>query len=232
MKKIMSGIVAIIFVVMSPALCAGQQSISEDSLQAASEDSMQNSSEDSLQTSSEDSLQTSTEESSQQTTEESSQNTTDNSFQYSTDETTGASSENSAQTTGEGSANLEGASAVTLVVGGAVVVIGLTAVGITYLVKVTGAEQEDVVAFQDQIYAAEGPEYQSVLDELGIEDRGLVHANDEIVADGYVIESDQDAADYLVALMLKLGEKTPVVKQKTSSCQPARYGDSVIPHYR
>ena len=213
MKKTIISVVVTAFIVMSPVLCAGQQAVSEESLQASSEDSLQNSSEDSLQNSSEDSLQTSTEESSQASTEESSQNTTDNSFQYSTDETTVGSSDSSTQATGDGSAGFGDASVVTLIVGGAVVAVGLTAVGITYLVEVTGAEQEDVVAFQDQIYAAEGPEYQNVLDKLGIEDKDLVHANDELVAEGFVVENDQDAADYLGALMLKLAVKSPVVLQ-------------------
>ena len=217
MKRTIIGVVVTVFLVMSPVLCAGQEAISEESLQASSEDSLQTSSEDSLQTSSEDSLQTSSEESSQASTEESSQNTTDNSFQYSTDETTVGSSDSSTQATSDGSAGLDDASVVTLLVGGAVVAVGLTAVGVTYLVEVTGAEQEDVVAFQDQIYAAEGPEYQAVLDELGIEDKDLVHANDELVVEGFVIESDRDAADYLGALMLKLAVKSPVLKPQTSS---------------
>jgi len=209
MKRTILGVVVTAFLVMSPVLCAGQQSISEDSLQSSSEDSLQNSSEDSLQNSSEDSLQTST--------EESSQNTTDNSFQYSTEETSGATSDSSTQGTTDGTAGLEDASVVTLLVGGAVVAVGLTAVGITYLVEVSGAEREDVVAFQDQIYAAEGPDYQYVLDELGIEDKDLVHANDELVAEGFVIESDQDAADYLVALMLRATRRSPEIKDKLSS---------------
>jgi hypothetical protein len=216
MNKTIIAVIVFAIVAMSPVLCTGQESISDDSLQASSEDSLQNSSEDSLQNSSEESSRSSTEESSQNSTEESYQNTTDNSFQYSTDQTTGASSDGSSQESTDGTAQLEDASAVTLLVGGAVVAVGLTAVGIIYLVNVNNATQEDVVGLQDQIYAAQGPDYQRVLDELGIVEKDLVHANDQIVADGFMIECDQDAADYLVALMLKLGEQMPAAKLKAN----------------
>lgn len=207
MKRIVASVIAVALLVTSPLVCLGQEAISRQSSQDSSEQSLQQSSEDSLQNSTDESSRQTTEESSQQSTEQSSQNSTDNSFQYSTEQTSGASSQGSTQASADGSSQLEGASAVTLLVGGAVVVVGLTAVGITWLVDVTNAKKHQVVAFQDQIYAADGPEYQQVVDTLGIEDKDLVHANDELVADGFVIETDQDAADYLVALMLRLTGK-------------------------
>jgi len=217
MRKAIVSVVAAACMALSPALCSGQQSMSDDSMQASSEDSLQNSSEDSLQNSSEDSLQNSTEESSANTTEQSSANTTDNSFQYSTDETTGASSEATTAGSSDGSDQSEDASVVIMTIAGAVVAIGLTAVGITYLVRVSGARQESVLAFQDEVYAAAGTEYQRVLTAFGIGDRDLVSANDAIVAGGYVIENDQDAADYLVALVLEITGRRPLVKDKLSA---------------
>jgi len=209
MKKMCARISVALFLVLLPALCAAQQSISEASSQQSSEESLQASSEDSLQASSEQSSQASTEQSSQNTTQQSSQATTDESSQNSSQQTTGASSEGSSQATADSSANLGDASAITLIVGGAVVAVGLTALGVTLLVEVTGATQSGAIAFQDEIYSADGPQFARVVQELGIEETALVRANDEVVADGHVIESDQDAADYLVALMLRLDLSRP-----------------------
>ncbi len=39
---------------------------------------------------------------------------------------------------------------------------------------------------------------------FALDDRDLIKANDELVAAGYQIASDQDAADYLVALIQRL----------------------------
>jgi hypothetical protein len=179
--------------------------MSEESLQASSQDSSQPTTEDSLQTSSEESSRTSTEQSSQEST----QTTSDNSFQWSTEETTVQSTENTTQATSDESAEIGDASAITMVVAGAAVSIGLTAVGVTYLIEVTGATRTGVIEFQDQIYAAYGPDYQRVIDELGIGGPELVAANDQLIAEGWVINSDRDAARYLVALMLILTGQSP-----------------------
>lgn len=177
--------------VLAPAIGVAQ-GMSEDSLQSSSQDSSQQS----LQSSSDDSLRNSSDESSRQTSEQSSQN--------STDQTTGASSEATTAGSAESSEELGRGSVIVLVVAGAAVAIGVTAVGVTLIVRASAAKKANIIAFQDQIYAGRGPDYELLIRELGVTEAALARANDELVAAGFVIASDQDAADYLVALLMKL----------------------------
>jgi hypothetical protein len=201
--------------VLQPVLCAAQ-SMSDDSLQASSQDSMQDSSQQSSEDSSQQSSEQSTQESSQQSSEQSTQDSSNQSSEQSSDQTTGASSVGTSDATlastemtvemTDGTVEAVGASsAFVLVVGGAAITIGVTVVGVILIVRAVGARQEDAIALQDQIYAGSGPDYETLIRELGVTEAELVRANDELVAEGYVIENDQDAADYLVALLLKLG---------------------------
>jgi hypothetical protein len=201
-------------VALAPAICTAQ-SMSDDSMQSSSEDSMQ----DSAGQSSEQSSQDSSDQSSEQSTQDSSQNSSQASSDDSFNQTSGASSQgtsdqstnpfimstdmtiDSAEATAEG---LGAASSVVLAVGGAVVAIGLTVLGVIWIVRVSSAKKEDAIALQDQIYAGRGPDYEILVSRLGVSDAELVRANDELVAEGWVIETDQDAADYLVALLLRL----------------------------
>ena len=157
-----------------------------------SADASQDSSQQSLQSSSEDSLQNSSQQSSQDSFEQ----TTGGSFQ--------ATTQGSADSSDESTAELGQGSAVVLMVAGAAVAVGVTAVGITLIVRVNSAERENVVAFQDQIYAGSGPDFDLLVLEYGVAEAELARANDELVAAGYGIESDQDAAVYLAELFLRL----------------------------
>ena len=207
-----------------------QEDISAQTSQDSSEASLQQSSEDSLQQSSEESSQQSTEQSSQQTTQQSteqssqqtSQNSTENSFQYSTDQTSAsfsATTDDSSQTSEQSAAGF----IVVVTIAGAVVGIGLTAVGVTSLVRVAGATQENILAFQDEIYAAAGVEYANVLSTFDVDGPTLVHANDELVTQGYVIESDYDAAKYLGDLIMKIaGGKVLVVGERSHGGQQSQ----------
>jgi DNA mismatch repair ATPase MutL len=194
MKKTL--FLTVVFVLVLPTFCVAQASMSEASLQQSSQDSLQQSSEDSLQQSSDQTTQ----ESSDQTTQQSTENSSENSSQQTSDESSNASSESSA----DSSAQLDQASVITLVVGGAVVAVGVTALGVTWLVDVSGATVADAIDFQDQVYAARGADFDRVVRELAIRPEDLVRAHDELVAEGLRIESDEDAADYLAALFLRL----------------------------
>lgn len=211
MNKTLCSVLVAVMLFALPAQLFSQESVSEQSLQESSQDSLQQSSEDSLEQSTDESSQQTTEESSQQTTQQSSDQTTEQSTQQSSDnssqQTTGASSEATTQASADSSAQSGDASLVVMVVAGTTVAVGLTAAGLTYIVRVSGAEQENVLALQDEIYAADGVEYSRLVNGLGVDEIVVIAANDEVVAAGYLIESDQDAADYLVELILRIAER-------------------------
>ena len=174
-----------------PMICAAQESLSEGSFQASSE----NSSQESTGASSENSSQYSTEGSSQWSADN-----TSNSPQTSSEATTHQSS---------GESN---ASYVTLLVAGAVVSIAITVGGILLTVRVSEARKEKALKLQDQIYLADGKDYQDLLTFFELDDRDLIKANDKLVAAGHQIASDQDAADYLAALILTLAKRSEKVQ--------------------
>ena len=161
----------------------------------------------------ETSSQNSFQESSQTSSQDSSQNSTEGSWQWSTDNS--SDSQASSQSTTDGSQNSEPL-AIALVVAGAVVSIAITVGGVLLTVHASQAKQEAVLRLQDQIYLADGKDYQEILTFFALEDRDLIAANDELVAAGHRIASDQDAADYLAALILALAKKSEKVQYQLS----------------
>jgi hypothetical protein len=170
------------------AFCAAQQGFSQSLFETSSQDSSQQSTDDSSQNSS------------QASSEGSSQWSTDNS----------SDSEASTEATTDGTRNSE-PSAIALVTVSAVVSIAIAVGGVLLTVHVTRARQEAVLGLQDQIYAGEGKDYRELLAFFELEGRELMAANDELVASGHRIDSDQDAADYLAALALALTKKSEKV---------------------
>jgi hypothetical protein len=179
-----------------PMICAAQESLSEGSLQASS----QNSSQESTGASSENSSQYSTEGSSQWSSD-----TTSNSPQTSSEATTRQSSWES------------NGSQVVLIVAGAVVSVAITVGGIILTVRVSQARKEQALRLQDQIYLADGKDYQELLAFFELDDRDLIKTNDNLVAAGHRIASDQDAADYLAALILALTKRSEKVQYQLSA---------------
>jgi hypothetical protein len=103
---------------------------------------------------------------------------------------------------------------VAFVAVGAVVSIALTVGGILLTVSVSRARQEEVIRLQDQIYLADGKDYREILSFFELQDRDLIAVNDELVAAGHRIGSDQEAADYLAALFLALARKSGKVQHQ------------------
>ena len=101
-------------------------------------------------------------------------------------------------------------------VAGAVVIIAVTVGGIILTVRVSEAKKEKVLRLQDQIYLADGKEYQDLLAFFELDGRDLIGANDQLVADGHKIASHQDAADYLAALIAALAKKSEKVHYQLS----------------
>jgi hypothetical protein len=99
-----------------------------------------------------------------------------------------------------------------LVVAGVVI----TVVGVTISIRVAIAKKAMTLGLQDQIYLAEGKEHRDLLNFFELNDKGLIKANDELVAAGYQIASDQEAADYLVALIRKLAERSQKIPYQLS----------------
>ncbi len=199
MKKELTVIAFLVLLFSVPMVSHAQQSISQDSLQTSSQNSLQ------------ESTGASSETSSQQSSAHSSQDSTRSSSQWSTDGTT-----NSPQASMDATSNSTkgNASVVALVVAGAAVSIALTVGGIILTVNVSKARKEEVLGLQDQIYLADGKDYQRVLDFFELGDRDVGSANDQLVTAGGQIESDQEAADYLAALMLALAEKSEKVQRQ------------------
>jgi hypothetical protein len=166
-----------------------------------SEASMQNSSQDSMANSSETSSQ------------ESSQTSSEGSWQWSTDNSSDSQASSEAST--DGSHNSDPL-AVALVVAGAVVSVAVTVGGVLLTVHASKAKAEAVLRLQDQIYLADGKDYQEILSFFQLADKDLIQANDELVAAGRQIASDQDAADYLAALILALTKKSEKVQHQLS----------------
>jgi hypothetical protein len=193
MKKKLTIVMLLVLLFSLPMFGAAQQSMSEGSLQTSS----QNSSQESTGASSENSSQYSTEGSSKWSTD-----TTSNSPQASTDATTNQSSGNSNSAT------------VAVIVVGAVVSVALTVGGIILTVHVSKAKKENVLRLQDQIYLADGKDYRDILTFFELDDQDLIEANDQLVAAGRQIGSDQDAADYLAALMLELAKRSQKVQRQ------------------
>jgi len=161
----------------------------------------------------ETSSQNSSQESSQTSFQDSSRNSSEGSSQWSTDNS--SDSQASSQATTDNSHNSE-PSSVALVVAGAVVSVAITIGGVLLTIHVSEAKKEAVLRLQDQIYLADGKDYQEVLTFFELEDRDLIEANDELVAAGHRIASDQDAADYLAALILALAKKSEKVQYQLS----------------
>ncbi len=146
--------------------------------------------------------------------EESLQGSSDNSLQGSSEESIQGSSENSTQASNNSSENsaqaISGvdASSSTLIIGGIVVATGLIIGGLILTAAVSNAKEEEVVGLQDQIYLAQGKEYAKILSFFEIGERDLIKANDELVIEGFQVDSDLGAVGYLSALFAKLIEKT------------------------
>lgn len=77
-------------------------------------------------------------------------------------------------------------------------------------------KKERMLGLQDQIYLADGKDYRDLLNFFALDERDLIKANDELVAAGYQITSDQDAADYLAALIRKLAERSQKMPYQVS----------------
>ncbi len=151
------------------------------------------------------------------------QNSSQNSFQESTQGSSEGSGQASADSSGASSAGTSegtsanlGTSTVALIVAGAVVVVGVTVTGIILTVNASKVKKEKVLRLQDQIYLAEGKDYQNILTFFELDGRDLMKANDELVAAGRQIASDQDAAEYLAALILALAQKSEKVRYQLS----------------
>ncbi len=166
-----------------------------------SETSMQNSSQESMATSSDNSSQ------------ESSRASSDGSWQWSTDNSSNSQASSQASTDATRASE---PSAVALVVVGAMVSIAITVGGVMLTVHVTEAKEEEVLKLQDQIYLADGKDYQELLSFFQLADRDLILANDELVVVGHQIASDQEAADYLAALILALTRKSEKIQYQLS----------------
>ncbi len=154
-------------------------------------------------------------DSSQDSAQQSSQNSTDQSSENSSNsdswaESSRSSSEQSSAGSSEQTSNGDGSQTVSLIVAGALTVVAI--VGTIITVKAKKAKQAPVIGLQDQIYLAEGKDYEAVRDFFGLGDREIGMANDELVAEGYLVVDDQSAADYLAALMLKCAERSDKVK--------------------
>ena len=175
------------------AFFATQQSISQSLFETSSQDSSQESSQTSFQ--------------------DSSRNSSEGSSQWSTDNS--SDSQASTEATSNGSPNSE-PSSVVLVVACGVVSIAITVGGVLLTVHASQARKEGVLRLQDQIYLADGKDYQEILTFFELNDRDLIEANDELVAAGHQIASDQDAADYLAALILALTKKSEKVQYQLS----------------
>jgi hypothetical protein len=194
MKKTLTIVTLLVLLFLLPMICAAQNNMSEGSLQNSSQESTQTSTQNSS-----DESGASSENSSQYSTEESTHATSD-SPRWSTDATTEESTHNSNSTL------------VALMVAGAVVTIAITVGGIILTVSVSKAKKEEALKLQDQIYLADGKDYEDILAFFELDDRELIKANDELVAAGRQIASDQDAADYLAALILALTKKSEKVQ--------------------
>jgi divalent metal cation (Fe/Co/Zn/Cd) transporter len=99
---------------------------------------------------------------------------------------------------------------------GAVISIALTVGGIILTVHISNAKKEAVLRLQDQIYLADGKDYREILTFFELAEKDLIMANDKLVAAGHQIGSDQDAADYLAALILALSKKSEKVQYQLS----------------
>ncbi len=160
------------------------------------------------QDSSKDSLQ----QSSQNSTAQSSENSS-NSDSFA--ESSRSSSQQSTENSSDSSANSDGTSEIlSIVVVGALVVVAV--VGVVLTVTAKKAKEEAVVGLQDQIYLAKGKDYEAIREYFNLRDSDIVSANDELVAEGYVIVDDQSAADYLAALMLKCAERSEKIKAEVA----------------
>lgn len=178
-----TAILIIILLLVFPVLSFAQNGISDDSMQNSAQDSSQESFG----------------QSSQESTDESSANSSENSFRQSSD----SSSAETAASSGQGSVDA-------IIIAGVAVGIGLTVVGVVLLVNVNGVKEEEIVGLQDQIYLAEGKDYDELRNHFQLDDIDVIQANDELVASGYCIEDNQSAADYLAALILKLAQKSDI----------------------
>jgi hypothetical protein len=162
---------------------------------------------DSSQNSAQDSSKDSSQQSSQDSSDESTANSSDSD---SSADSSKSSSEESSANSSDGDGDSSGT--VSLVVAGAVVVIAVAVAGIALTVKAKKAKEASVIGLQDQIYLADGKDYEAIRDYFGLRDRDIATANDELVAAGYVVVDDKSAADYLAALMLKCAERSGKVK--------------------
>ncbi len=179
MKKTFVLFMAAAFMLSQAMPAAAQESsISADSSQASSQESLQSSSD--------------------QSTAQSSANSDTSSAD--------SSGDSSAQSSDQSSA--DGGSGAVLVIGGAVIAVGLTVGGIILTVNATRVKEEDVTRLQDQIYLAEGAEYEELLAFFGLDGRTVGRIHDELVASRAPIASSQDAADFLALLALRLAERS------------------------
>ncbi len=154
-------------------------------------------------------------DSSQDSAQESSRNSLDQSSENSSDsdswaESSRSSSEQSSAASSEQTSNGDESQTVSLIVAGAITVVAI--VGPIITAKAKKAKQDNVIGLQDQIYLAQGRDYEAVRDFFGLGDRDIVMANDELVTEGYLVVDDQSAADYLAALMLKCAERSDKIK--------------------
>jgi hypothetical protein len=120
--------------------------------------------------------------------------------------------ENSAQDSSPTNESDESSTVAFTVLGGVTIVVGSTILTV-HALKV---KKERVLRLQDQIYLADGKDYRDILNYFELGDKDLIKANDELVAAGYQIASDQDAADYLAALMLALANRSQKVQYQLS----------------
>lgn len=191
MKKAFVLTIAAIYLAAQVPVAYAQETtgISEESSQQSSQDSTQQSS-------------AATSEQSSANSETSSQDSSEQSFAQSTEETT---------------ANSDGSEVgtVVLVVAGAVVVV--TIVGVVLTVRASKVREEAVLGLQDQIYAAEGPDYETLAKFFELDARSIGRVHDGLALERGPVRSNQDAADFLAAFLLALSERSEALKARLGS---------------
>ncbi|MBN1241315.1 MAG: hypothetical protein JXA15_01260 [Spirochaetales bacterium] len=186
-KALALAIAAVYLASQAPAAFAQESTgISEESSQQSMQDSTQQSS-------------AATSEQSSANSETSSQDSSEQSFAESTDDSNASSADGEAGT-------------VVLVVAGAVVVVAI--VGVVLTVRASNVREEAVLGLQDQVYLADGPDYEKLAEFFELDARSIGRVHDELALARGPVETNQDAADFLAAFLLALAERSETLKAR------------------
>ncbi len=152
------------------------------------------------------------------------QNSSQNSYEESSNQSSASSEGSSGESTAHSSDDSSGggnAPQIILAISCTLVAIGLTAGGIALTVKASRVKKQDAIGLQDQIYRSEGPEYEEILSFFEVDPETLGRIQDELVAEGALLDTDQAAADYIALLILRLAESSEKVKTELSLLRAA-----------